>query len=87
MIKIDQEHRIADIEKNSRETVRVGLKRYNGHHLIDLRVFFQGSSGDLLPSGKGVSLNVERLAELRAALARAEAEAREMGWLTSEAAE
>ena len=38
-------------------------------------------TGAMTPTGKGISVNVAMLPSLRAALADAEAKARELGWL------
>jgi hypothetical protein len=74
---------LAVIGKNKRESVRVALDTWQGHNLIDVRVVvpLAEHAAQLTPTGKGVSLNVASLPQLREALADAEAKARELGWL------
>lgn len=79
---------IATLVKNKRESVRVALDQWQGHDLIDIRVVvpLAAHTANLAPTGKGVSLNVALIPELRQALADAEIEARRLGWLPAEAA-
>lgn len=73
---------IADIPKNSRETLRIQLSTYRGHELATLRVWFSPGHGDELRPGKdGFALRVEKLPELRDAIDRAIAAARAEGHL------
>jgi Transcriptional Coactivator p15 (PC4) len=74
---------ISIIAKNNRESVRIALDEFRGLNLIDIRVVakLDDPSGGLVPTKKGVSLKIERLPELVAALQAAEAEARERGLL------
>jgi hypothetical protein len=71
------------IPKNAHESVRVALDHYRGVDLVDIRVLanVNDPSGGQVPTKKGVSLKIERLPELLAALQAAEAEARERGLL------
>lgn len=71
---------IADVEKNSREVLRVELTTFNGHDLINLRVWF-GTDGDMRPGKAGVALRVEKLPQLRDAIDKALAAARAEGLL------
>ncbi len=60
-----------EIERNSQEVVRVQLRLYQGKRYVDVRTYYWDESGDveeLQPTKKGISLKVERLPELRAAL-------------------
>ena len=72
---------VATVAKNNRETVHVALRRFDGLDLVDVRVWTKPTSalGRPLPTTKGVSLSVRRLPALVAALAAAEAKARELG--------
>lgn len=58
---------VATLEKNSRESVVVALSTFNGHDLIDIRIFVDGDDGPL-PTRKGVSLRIGQLPELIRAL-------------------
>jgi hypothetical protein len=66
------------------EHVRVALTRYEGHRLIDVRVYRTDADGIDRPTGRGVALLVNRLPELASAIAKAERQARELGLLGSE---
>ena len=68
---------IAELAKNARERVRVALTEYNGHRLVDLRVFYEDRlSGEWRP-GKGLAIRRELMPELRKALQAAERVAKE----------
>jgi hypothetical protein len=77
---------IATIAKNSNETVRIPLDEWRGCPLIDVRIVvpLNRETGVLVPTKKGVSLKVERLPELIAALNDALVEARRLGLIESE---
>ncbi len=71
------EKTIRTIRKSQRAEIRVSLTEYHGHDLCDVRVFAEPYSGDeWIATKKGLSLSVELLPELIAALQQAEAEAR-----------
>lgn len=72
---------IAEIEKNKGEILRVELAEFKGYKLVNLRIFYKHAYDDWRPTKKGLTWRVERLPELRAALADAEAEARRLGLL------
>ena len=63
------------------ESVRISLSTYQGRNLIDIRTW-HSSEGKLVP-GKGFAADVRHLPHLAAALAKAEAKARELGLITS----
>lgn len=72
---------VAEIAKNSSESVRIVLDTFKGHQLVDLRVFGTFSAASVpMPTKKGLSLNVALIPDLIEALQRAEAKARAMGW-------
>jgi hypothetical protein len=74
---------VSTIAKNRRETVVVRLSEFKETRLVDLRVFVPGSDGDSSVATKsGLAIKVELIAELRAALDRAEHMARDIGWLS-----
>jgi hypothetical protein len=73
---------IAKFWRNRRgEAVIVQLREFEGHILVDARVNFTNAEGRLQPTAKGLSLVVQRLPELAAALAKAERKAVELGLL------
>jgi Transcriptional Coactivator p15 (PC4) len=68
---------IAEFWKNrSGQSIRVTLSTYAGRNLIDLRTWFT-TEGKLQPD-KGFPVDVRHLPRLAAALAKAEAKAREL---------
>lgn len=73
-------------QKNQREDLRIALDEYLGTRLIDLRVCMELSktSGVLTPTSKGVSVAVDKLPRIIAALQAAEAKARELGWMAED---
>ena len=71
---------IGDIGKNAGEVVRVSLSEFDGHDLVDVRVFFKTqTSPELKPTKKGVALRPALLPELIALLKDAEYQARAAG--------
>jgi hypothetical protein len=74
---------IATIAKNAAEDVRIALDEFEGHEPIDLRVFaeFGGPARVKMTSNKGLSLLVELLPELVAALQQALATAHDLGFV------
>jgi hypothetical protein len=79
---------ISKFWKNRRrnESVHVTLSDYEGHCLINVRIYCTGSDGIDRPTPKGVAMGIRKLPELAAALIRAEAKARELGLIDEEAA-
>jgi hypothetical protein len=73
---------IADVPKNSREVVRVELSSFNGHELINFRVWYESGDGEMKPGRAGLALRVERLIDLQAAIAKAVAAARAEGTIS-----
>jgi hypothetical protein len=74
---------IAKFWKNRRraESVHVALSEYEGHCLINVRVYSTGADGIDRPTTKGIALGIRKLPELAQALAKAEARARALGLL------
>ncbi|WP_336042567.1 transcriptional coactivator p15/PC4 family protein [Pseudooceanicola nanhaiensis] len=72
---------IATIKKNSREELRVTLDEFRGHHLVNVRVFYDAGDGEMKPGKQGIAVKVELLRELLAALDAAEKSARQAGLL------
>lgn len=74
---------IASLDKNRREKLRVALDVWRDTRLLDLRVMTELSdaTGIWVPTKKGLSLRVEMLGDVIAALRDAEVKARELGWI------
>lgn len=70
---------IATIKKNSREEIRVTLDEFRGHHLVNIRVFYDAGDGEMKPGKQGIAVKVELFPELLAALGAAEKSARQAG--------
>lgn len=60
---------VAVFQKNKFQEVRVGIREFKGNDLVDIRTWTmtQGSE-DMVPTAKGVSINIILLPELRKAL-------------------
>ena len=53
-----------EFSKNTRETVRVTPTTYEGHDLIDIRIYAKNREGQVVPTPKGISINVDTIPEL-----------------------
>lgn len=64
---------IATFRKNKFQEIRVGVREFKGNDLVDIRTWTmtQGSE-DMVPTAKGVSINVQLFGELKKALAQVE---------------
>ena len=62
-------------KKNKFQEVRVGIREFKGNDLVDIRTWTmtQGSE-EMVPTAKGVSINVNLLSELKKALEEVEQE-------------
>jgi hypothetical protein len=68
------------------ESVHVALSAYEGHNLINVRVYSTGTDGVDRPTQKGIAMSVRKLPELADALNKALAKARELGLLVGDEA-
>ena len=65
-------HVIHTFHKNPDEEVRLSLKQFKDRRYLDLRLWYQPSSGgEYLPTKKGLTLSVEFLPELKRGIERA----------------
>ena len=64
---------IATFKKNKFQEIRVGIREFKGNDLVDIRTWTmtQGSD-DMVPTAKGVSINVQIFKDLKNALAKVE---------------
>jgi hypothetical protein len=67
---------IAEIEKNSREVIRVTLGDFNGRPIAGARVWFRADDSGWRPSKAGIAFKVELLPAVAEAMARAVDQAR-----------
>ena len=67
-------------KKNKFQEIRVGIREFKGNDLIDIRTWTmtQGSE-EMVPTAKGVSININLLPELRKALDVVEKELKASG--------
>ena len=76
---------ICQIEKNSREEIRVQLREFKGHQLLDIRTFyFTSEGGEAKPSPKGVSVAIRLLPQLKEAVLEAEKVLKEQGLMSAD---
>ncbi len=66
---------ISVFPKNKFQEVRIGIREYKGNDLIDIRTWTmtQGSE-EMVPTAKGISINVSLLSDLKKALEDVEKE-------------
>lgn len=66
---------VSVFQKNKFQEIRVGVREFKGNDLIDIRTWTmtQGSE-DMVPTAKGVSININLLADLKKALEQVEKE-------------
>ncbi len=48
---------IKEIEKNTKERIKVTLDEYRGYKFCSVRVYFEDDNGQWLPTKKGITLN------------------------------
>jgi len=59
--------------KNKFQEVRVGVREFKGNDLVDVRIWTNSQVADqMVPTAKGVTINVQLLAQLIKALQDAE---------------
>lgn len=64
---------ITVFKKNKFQEIRVGIREFKGNDLIDIRTWTmtQGTE-EMVPTAKGVSINVNLLGDLKKSLAEVE---------------
>lgn len=76
---------VGQFEKNSREEIRVQLREFKGHQLLDIRTFyFTSEGGEPKPSPKGISLAIRLMPQLKEAILEADRVLKEAGLLDSD---
>ena len=71
---------IATFKKNKFQEVRVGIREFKGNDLIDIRTWTMTQGTDeMVPTAKGVSINVNLLSDLKKALMDVEKVLKENG--------
>jgi|TARA_R100000030_G_scaffold45008_1_gene33996 hypothetical protein len=54
---------MVEIQKNSREVIRISPSEYEGHQFIDLRIWYD-DNGEMKPTKKGISFNPSKAKEV-----------------------
>ncbi len=74
-VRGEMDKTVSVFKKNKFQEVRVGIREYKGNDLIDIRTWTmtQGSE-EMVPTAKGVSINVSLLKDLQKALQQVENE-------------
>ena len=64
---------ISTFSKNKFQEIRVGIREFKGNDLIDIRIWTmtQGTE-EMVPTAKGVSMNISLLKDLKKAIAEVE---------------
>lgn len=64
---------ISVFQKNKFQEIRVGIREFKGNDLVDIRTWTmtQGSN-EMVPTAKGVTINVHLLGDLKKALDEAQ---------------
>ena len=64
---------IATFKKNKFQEIRIGIREFKGNDLVDIRTWTmtQGSN-EMVPTAKGVSINISLFADLKKAIAQVE---------------
>ena len=74
---------LATIRKNALEEIRVELSEFNGHDLLNIRIWTDPRNGgsERIPTKAGIACRLALLPEIIEALQQAEAQARARGLL------
>lgn len=76
------ERMVTEIQKNSREVLRVQLQTFKGHELVSVRVWYKERDDEAMKPGKnGLTIRVEKLPELHEAIGKAIEAAKREGTL------
>lgn len=62
-----------EIQKNTREVIRIAREDFRGNDIINLRVFYDAGGGEYRPTKKGVAFSAALLPEILKALGSLEA--------------
>lgn len=65
----NKEDFVFDIPKGSKgDVIRVSVSDYEGTRLVGIRIWYQGDTGELRPTQKGISLSTEYYDDIMEAL-------------------
>lgn len=63
---------IEEFPKNKTEDFKLSLSEYQGHILLDFRIYYKDNEGESKPTKKGITLNVKLFPEFKQAIMKAE---------------
>ncbi len=72
---------IEEFPKNKTEDFKLSLSEYQGHILLDFRIYYKDKEGESKPTKKGITLNVKLFPEFKQAIMKAEEILKEKGLL------
>lgn len=72
---------IAAIQKGRLEEIHVGFSDFNGHQLLNARVWFEGDDGQMPPGKAGLAFKINRLPCFSDAVSLALEKARAKGFV------
>jgi len=55
---------MGEIQKNSTEKIRVSVASYKGHGFIDVRVYYEGDTGEWRLTKKGIAIASKKVDDL-----------------------
>jgi hypothetical protein len=55
---------IGELQKNTRERIRISIDEFHGYSLINCRVYFRTDSGEWRPTRKGIALSKQNINEV-----------------------
>ena len=62
---------VGEIMKNKSEKIRVSLDNYKDHEIVNIRVFFENETGELIPTKKGLSVSIGKIDDVIGLLQKA----------------
>ena len=62
---------IAEVEKNTKERIRIIISEYLGSRFVDCRVYYEDNEGEWKPTKKGIALNMDIINEVIRGLQKA----------------
>ena len=73
---------VSVFQKNKFQEVRVGIREFKGNDLIDIRTWTMTQGSDeMVPTAKGISINIHLLPELKKSIDIVEKELKESNML------
>ena len=64
---------ICEVEKNTKERIRISVEEFKGHKFIDCRVYYEDAAGEWRPTRKGIALGADTIGQVIEALQKGSA--------------